>query len=117
MDEAFIRPRTDRYSQRLVPQRRFAGSGVLLLYGLTIFLSAFLLFLIQPMFARMALPLLGGSPGVWNTALVFYQAALLAGYSYAHWSTRRLGVSRHRWVHLAVLIVAAAALPIRVAQG
>jgi hypothetical protein len=94
-----------------------AGPGVLLLYGLTIFLSAFLLFLIQPMFARMALPLLGGSPGVWNTALVFYQAALLAGYSYAHWSTSRLGVSRQRWLHILMLGAALIALPIHVAQG
>jgi hypothetical protein len=92
-------------------------SRMLLLYGLTIFLSAFLLFLIQPMFARMALPLLGGSPGVWNTALVFYQAALLAGYSFAHWSTSRLGISRQRWLQLALLIVALFALPIHVALG
>jgi SAM-dependent methyltransferase len=90
---------------------------VLLLYGLTIFLSAFLLFLIQPMFARMALPLLGGSPGVWNTALVFYQGALLAGYAFAHWSTSRLGSSRQRWLQLGLLAAALFALPIHVAQG
>ena len=51
------------------------------LYSATLFVSAALLFLVQPMFARLVLPLLGGSPSVWNTAMVFYQAMLLAGYA------------------------------------
>jgi hypothetical protein len=59
------------------------------LYSVTLFASATLLFLAQPMFARLVLPLLGGSPSVWNLAMVFYQAALLAGYAYAHLSTVR----------------------------
>ncbi|MBI2469398.1 MAG: hypothetical protein HYV62_16520, partial [Candidatus Rokubacteria bacterium] len=67
---------------------------MLSLYAATACLSAALLFLVQPMVARMALPLLGGAPAVWNTALVFYQAALLAAYAYAHAATRRLGVRR-----------------------
>jgi len=90
---------------------------VLFLFGLTLFVSAFLLFLVQPMFARLALPLLGGSPGVWNTALVFYQGVLLLGYAYAHLSLSRWGAARQRWLHLAVLAAALAALPIRVAEG
>ena len=57
---------------------------LLTVYSLTLFLSAFLLFWIQPLFGKMALPLLGGSPGVWNTAMLFFQLALLAGYSYVH---------------------------------
>ena len=57
------------------------------LFAVTIFTGSALLFLVQPMFARMLLPLLGGSPSVWNTAMVFYQAALLAGYAFAHHST------------------------------
>ena len=63
-----------------------------LLFTLTAFLAAFLLFSIQPMVARLLLPPLGGSPMVWNTAMVFFQAALLGGYLYAHWIGRRLTV-------------------------
>lgn len=65
-----------------------------LIYTLAILEAAFLLFLVEPMFARMLLPLLGGSPEVWNTAVVFYQIALLVGYLYAHVSTQLLGVRR-----------------------
>lgn len=70
---------------------------------MTAFVSAVLLFSVQPMFARMVVPLLGGSPGVWNTALVFYQAALLAGYGYAHVSTKLLGVRGQAKFHVALL--------------
>ena len=59
-----------------------------LLFALTLFTSAALLFLVQPMVGRMLLPALGGSPAVWNTCLVFFQAVLLLGYLYAHISTR-----------------------------
>ena len=54
----------------------------------TIFLGSFLLFLVQPMIARMVLPRLGGAPAVWNSAMLVYQALLLAGYAYAHWLGR-----------------------------
>lgn len=87
------------------------------LYALTIFIGAALLFLVQPMFARMVLPLLGGSPAVWNTALVFYQVALLGGYAYAHASTTWLGTRRQAALHLAVLLVPLAVLPIAVPAG
>jgi hypothetical protein len=90
---------------------------VLPLYTLTIFLAAGLLFLVQPLFARMALPLLGGAPAVWNTAMVFYQAALLAGYAYAHVATRVLGVRRQAALHLALLLLPLAVLPVRVPPG
>ena len=63
---------------------------MLAVYTITIFLSAVLLFVVQPMFARMIVPLLGGSPSVWNTAMLFYQATLLAGYAYAHFETKLL---------------------------
>jgi hypothetical protein len=66
--------------------------SVLVLFTLTLFLSAFLLFCVQPMIAKMILPLLGGSPAVWSTCMVFFQAMLLAGYSYAHATTTRLGI-------------------------
>ncbi len=77
------------------------------LFAATIFLGALLLFLVQPMVARMLLPSLGGSPAVWNTCMLFFQAALLAGYAWAHWGTRRLGPRR-----LAIAHIVALALPI-----
>ena len=61
------------------------GDGAQLwLFAATIFIGATLLFLVQPLFTKMVLPLLGGAPSVWNIALVFFQATLLAGYGYAH---------------------------------
>jgi SAM-dependent methyltransferase len=90
------------------------AAGPLLLFGSAIFLSAWLLFQIQPMFAKMALPLLGGAPAVWNTALVFFQAALLLGYVYAHFLGTRLPLKLQVIVHLAVLAVAFIALPVAV---
>lgn len=74
-------------------------------YTLTVFLSAALLFFVQPMVAKMVLPLLGGSPAVWNTSMVFFQAVLLAGYLYAHLLTRRFALSRQFLIHGAVLIL------------
>ncbi len=90
---------------------------MLILFGATIFVGAGLLFLIQPMFARMALPLLGGAPAVWNTAMVFYQAVLLAGYAYAHVTTRWLGARRQAGLHLVVLLLPLLALPIALPGG
>jgi len=87
------------------------------LFATTIFISAALLFFVQPMFARMVLPSLGGSPAVWNTAMVFYQAALLAGYAYAHASIARLGVRRQAGAHLVVLLLPLAVLPIALPAG
>jgi SAM-dependent methyltransferase len=90
---------------------------MLILYGLTIFFGAALLFVVQPMVGRMVLPLLGGSPAVWNTAMVFYQAVLLAGYAYAHFSTRWLGVRRQATLHAALLLLPLLALPISIPRG
>ncbi len=78
------------------------------------FLSAALLFSIQPMVARLFAPLLGGAPAVWNTSLVFFQIVLLAGYAYSHFAAQRLAPANQRWVQLALLLLAAAALPITV---
>src|SRR5215813_10004725 len=83
-----------------------------LLFGAATIVSAWLLFLVQPMFAKMVLPRLGGSPAVWNTCVVFFQATLLAGYLYAHLTTRWLGVRRQAMVHLGVLLLPLIALPI-----
>jgi hypothetical protein len=87
---------------------------MVLLYAATVFIGAALLFLVQPMFARLVLPLLGGSPAVWNTAMVFYQLALLAAYAYAHASTRWLGVRRQAAWHLLILLAPLAVLPIAI---
>lgn len=79
-----------------------------------IFLGSFLLFLIQPMFGRMILPRLGGAPAVWNTAMLFFQAMLLAGYLYAH-AIARWPLKRQLATHLALFALAAATLPIGLA--
>ncbi len=84
-----------------------------LLFSITLFVSSSLLFAVQPMFAKMVLPRLGGTPGTWITCLLFFQSALLAGYAYAHWSTARLG-RRQRLVHAAFLLAALAVLPVAV---
>jgi hypothetical protein len=88
---------------------------VLLLYSATMFVGATLLFVVQPMVGKMILPLLGGTPAVWSTCMVFFQAALLGGYAYAHVSTAWLGVSpRQSLLHLAVLAIPLGILPLAV---
>jgi predicted O-methyltransferase YrrM len=87
------------------------------LFATTLFLSALLLFLVQPMFTKMVLPRLGGAPAVWSVAMVFFQAALLAGYAYAHLLVRRLPLWLGALVHLGILALAALTLPIGIAQG
>jgi hypothetical protein len=91
-----------------------ARPGILPLFAITLFVSALLLFWVQPMFSRMVLPTLGGSPAVWNTAMVFFQTALLGGYLYAHLVSRRLGLRRQVALHLALLTVASLTLPIAI---
>lgn len=87
------------------------------LYSLTIFVGAALLFAVQPLFTKLLLPLLGGSPNVWSTAVAFFQAALLAGYLYAHFATKALGVRRQAAAHVAVLLAPLAVLPLGLAAG
>jgi len=94
------------------------GGGILRgrgLFVLTIFTGSFLLFLVQPMVARMALPKLGGAPAVWNSAMLVYQALLLAGYAYAHRLSRE-APKRQAAVHLVLLLIAALWLPIGLAS-
>lgn len=85
------------------------------LFMATILAGSFLLFLVQPLVARMALPLLGGAPNVWNSAMLVYQALLLAGYGYAHW-LGAMPFRRQATIHLALFAVAALWLPISLAQ-
>jgi SAM-dependent methyltransferase len=83
-----------------------------LLAGSTIFVSAFLLFQLQPMAAKAILPWFGGSAAVWGTCLVFFQAVLFLGYLYAHVLTRKLGLAWQWRIHAALLLASVALLPI-----
>jgi hypothetical protein len=85
-------------------------------FSVAIFANAALLFSIQPMFTKMVLPLLGGTPAVWNTCLLFFQAVLLGGYLYAHLSSRYFSTPVQPVVHLALLVFAVLLLPIQVPQ-
>ena len=84
----------------------------MLLYALTVFVSAFLLFQVQPLIARYILPWFGGGPAVWTSSILFFQAMLLAGYAYAHLSIVRLRPRAQVGVHLALLAAALTQLPI-----
>jgi hypothetical protein len=94
-----------------------AHTVILGTYIAAVFLSALLLFSVQPMFTRMVLPRFGGSPSVWSVAMVFFQSMLLAGYAYAH----MLATLQQRYaavvIHLFVLIAAGLTLPLAIAQG
>lgn len=93
------------------------GRAALYLFGAALFLSATLLFAVQPMFAKMVLPKLGGAPGVWSVALVFFQGVLLAGYAYAHFVIRNLGPRAGAITHVAVLLLGCIFLPLALAAG
>src|SRR5690349_13485921 len=82
------------------------------LFAMTVSSSAFLLFQIQPIMGRLVLPWFGGSAAVWSTCMLFFQALLLVGYLYAHAVATRLQVKTQRWLHLVLLGVSAAFLPI-----
>ncbi|HKP67588.1 MAG TPA: fused MFS/spermidine synthase, partial [Casimicrobiaceae bacterium] len=84
----------------------------MILYALTIFASAFLLFLVQPIIAKQILPWFGGSAAVWTTCLVFFQAALLAGYAFADLVIRRIAIARQGQLHIALLAASLFVLPI-----
>src|ERR1051326_8544487 len=88
------------------------ASPIHVFFSVVSFFNALLLFLIQPMFAKAALPLLGGTPAVWTTCMLFFQAALLAGYLYAHASIRLLGVHRQAALQMAVAPVPLLVLPV-----
>jgi hypothetical protein len=87
-------------------------TGLELLYAATVFLSAFLLFQIQPMIAKMILPWFGGVSMVWSTCMLFFQVVLLLGYLYAHWLGSRMAARRQAIVHSLLLAVSLLALPV-----
>ncbi len=82
-----------------------------ILFTLTLFVSSALLFLIQPMVGKIILPAFGGSPAVWTTSMVFFQAALLGGYAYAHFSTAKLGAKKQALIHIPLMAVALITVP------
>ena len=87
---------------------------MLLTFATTLFTSATLLFLVQPMIGKLILPLLGGTPAVWNTCMVFFQALLLAGYAYAHATTTYLGPRKQALLHMGVMLLPFVFLPITI---
>lgn len=99
------------------PSVRHRDFALVAVFVPTMLLSASLLFIVQPLFARMVLPLLGGAPQVWNTAMVFYQGMLLMGYLYAHLGTARLGVRQQAALHTVLLLVPFLVLPIGLPAG
>jgi hypothetical protein len=87
------------------------------LYSLTIFLSAFLLLVVEPMAAKQLLPTLGGSSAVWTTCLVFFSVALLLGYLYAHWISSLFDPKQQAVIHILILTMALLTLGIRIQPG
>ena len=101
-----------------IADRRIASSTFCLgTFVVSIFVSAFLLFSIQPMFTKMVLPQLGGTPAVWSVAMVFFQGLLLLGYGYAHLISTYLPPKVAVVLHMALMALAAVALPISIAAG
>lgn len=104
--------RDEQVPDEVVPPARRAGTALAVLFSATSFLSAFLLFLVQPMVAKLVLPPYGGSPSVWNTTNAFFQATLLAGYAYSHVLSGRVRHRRQAPIHAVALLAPLAALPL-----
>jgi SAM-dependent methyltransferase len=99
------------------PPRGSAHRALLMLFAGTLLTSALLLFTVQPMVGKLTLPLLGGTPAVWNTCMVFFQGLLLAGYLYAHLATRYLTTGRHALLHGGLMLLPLFVLPIAEGAG
>ena len=100
-----------------VPRARASARSAVWLFTATTFTASTLVFLVQPMFAKMILPKLGGSSAVWNTCVLFFQTSLLFGYLYAHLTTRWLRPRRQAMVHLTLMVAALAFLPLTLGEG
>jgi hypothetical protein len=109
-------PRRDGQDAEIRTEVIRAPLAAALPYAATIFLSSFLLFLVQPIIAKQILPWFGGSAAVWTTCLVFFQSVLLAGYGYAD-GTLRLGSRRQAFLHVGLLVASLACLPILASGG
>jgi hypothetical protein len=115
MNEESVRPSpapAGDVSPAAPPAARPLGAKLVAIFTATTFLSALLLFSVQPLFAKMVLPVLGGSPSVWAVALCFFQGALLAGYCYAHLLNRLVPPRLAGFAHLALCLLALLTLPI-----
>ncbi len=86
--------------------------SLILLFAVTLFTSASLMFVLQPLFGKLLLPLLGGSPSVWNTCMVFYQTILFLGYLYAHTLSTRFNATQQIAVHAGIILLSVFALPV-----
>src|SRR5262249_31940061 len=84
------------------------------LFAITLFSGSFLMFMVEPMIAKIVLPILGGAPMVWNTCVVFFQTVLLLGSGYAHGSSVWIGARRHTIVYAILLVLPLATLPFRI---
>jgi spermidine synthase len=89
-----------------VETKALTGSGLVLLLATTIFVSAFLLFQVQPLISKFILPWFGGSPAVWTTAMLFFQCVLFGGYLYSHLTSTYLGLQRQTQLHIVLLLAA-----------
>src|SRR5262245_26841863 len=112
----------DQPASEPTPSATSGRALLLATFTAAITLSAALIFMVQPMFTKMVLPRFGGAPSVWSVAIVFFQAALLAGYAYAHLLTRLAQTYFHSArpsivIHLAVMLAACLALPLSIATG
>lgn len=90
---------------------------LILLFAGTLFISATLMFVLQPMFGKILLPLLGGSPAVWNTCMVFYQTVLFLGYLYAHFLSSKFNPHRQIQIHAVLIVISMIALPIALPEN
>ncbi len=99
------------------PDGRAAAAALVAVFAVSIFASALLLFLIEPMIAKMVLPLAGGTSAVWTTSVLFFQAVLLAGYGYSHWLAVKLRRRFQVALHGALLIAPLPLLPIHLIPG
>ena len=91
--------------------------SLIVLFAGTLFISASLMFVLQPLFGKLLLPLLGGSPAVWNTCMVFYQSILFLGYLYAHTISTRFNQHRQILVHATVILISFLALPVALPEN
>ncbi|MDO9139603.1 MAG: spermidine synthase, partial [Methylobacter sp.] len=99
------------------PDATHRNLSLIFLFAATLFTSASLMFVLQPLFGKILLPLLGGSPAVWNTCMVFYQSILFLGYLYAHTLSTRYNRLRQIQIHSAVILISFLALPLALPEN
>jgi hypothetical protein len=113
---------SNKHSQRSTAEQAATASeerwlSAVILFALTLFVSASLMFVLQPIFGKVLLPLLGGSPSVWNACMVFYQSVLFLGYLYAHVTATCCTPRRQILIHAAILLISLAVLPVALPEN